>query len=310
MSETSHRGYNLENADPRAIWAFDLILKGAEKSPMAMAVLEAIRATGTNIGMNPYGADNYPEVANPGGTMYDPDSDTIIWNYQAGLQVFHPDGTIAGVQSALLGLIHESAHALDPDLLENLAARIPGGLRNLAEKLAIEIENQVARELGEPERTNWKGKEIFVSNPTTSTIEDENGGLLWAQLNEFGVWEYGPYYLPPGTTPESAAPGFGGTAPPADVTTPPDGRWFPDDFANIPPFDPFAGFPSEHDMDWTLNDFPSEHDLDWTLSPLIANRETELAVGPDPMYHESRDQYAAHQELVSLVGIPSDLELL
>lgn len=271
------------------------------RSPAAAAIIGAARDTGTIIGLNPYGADNYPDVSNPGGTMYDPDSDTAIWNPYSALQVMRPDNTIIGVQSAALGLLHELTHGLDPALMENLLARLPGsGYYNQAEYMAIQLEAIVARELGEPARDNWKGNDIIAFNPTTATIEDEHGGLLWAQLNENGVWEYGPLFGFQGTTPQEYVPRFGSTEPPpADPNMAPDGRWFPDDFGSPMPTAPSPDLPNEHDYDWTLQpDSSSEHDMDWTLTPMIANRPQDDCPVPRDFVDQVSD------DPVILVGQP------
>jgi hypothetical protein len=87
----------------------------------------------------------------------------------------------------------------------------------------------IADELGEVSRDNWRGSDIRAENPTTHTMRTEDGGLLWTQVNEYGVDEYGPAYGSPGQQAESYCPEFGSTAEGSRGIGNPNNHGWPDD---------------------------------------------------------------------------------
>lgn len=125
--------------------------KGKAKSPTAVALLAKL-PKGTKI-----------NIIHDGNDSYDPNTKTINWDPRSGLAV--SDGS--GNQSAAMGLAHEIDHKV-------------GGLKNpkdtgddydnTEEKRVITgSETKIAKELGEPTRTDHRGAAVELSSSTAHT---------------------------------------------------------------------------------------------------------------------------------------------
>ncbi len=126
--------------------------KGNAKSPTAVALLAKLPA-GTKI-----------NIIHNGNDSYNPRTNTINWDPRSGLAVSSGKGN----QSAALGLAHEIDHKV-------------GGLRNpkptgdaydnTEEKRVITgSETKIARELGEPTRTDHRGAAVTLGSSTAHTV--------------------------------------------------------------------------------------------------------------------------------------------
>jgi hypothetical protein len=207
-------GFFVHHSNPEMTSMLGMALDYLQKSPVAAVFIEMASEQGLQIGMNPANANNYPDVtwADPGNDLFDFGTNMVIWNPYSALEVIdRGTGAILGVQSAALGLLHEIVHGLDPALLSNLSERLPGtGLSNQAEFVALQYEAMVASELGELVRTNTRGNSVDSDNPTTHTMPTDSG-LIWTQITEEGVSEYGEHYQSPGQTTAETVPDFGST---------------------------------------------------------------------------------------------------
>jgi tRNA A-37 threonylcarbamoyl transferase component Bud32 len=143
---------------------------------------------------------------------YDPDTNTIFWDPHAAITVNAfttnmgaVDTTTTGVHSAALNLLHEAAHATDPNLAAH--TNTPDPLYgNEAEKYAAEKENIVGGGLGEVQRLNHDGSYVSTVNSTEHT-STTNDGAQWLQREPDGTTSVQGVFQP-GTYP-SAAPSSG-----------------------------------------------------------------------------------------------------
>ncbi|CAJ0808467.1 hypothetical protein LMG19083_04711 [Ralstonia psammae] len=151
-----------------------------QQSPVAAAILQQMAQNGTTININARDQDTYnPPVGAP---RYNPNfpPNSINWDPNSGQIVSDANGTILGVQSAALSLLHEAAHATDPNF--NTNAITPNSqYDDNAEQYAIGQEDAVAQQLGEPQRFNHHGGAIDDANPTDHTISNGDGTLSWQE---------------------------------------------------------------------------------------------------------------------------------
>jgi len=140
-------------------------------------------------------------IINDGQDRYDHGTKTIFWDPNSALAVKDPYDAIpsTGIQSPALGLLHEAAHATDPNFIRNLNTKnVAYG--NDAEACAGNIEASVAEDLGEPIRHDHDAAGYpTTANPTTHTNNDN----IWEQDSPWGTTEYGgqwgggvPIYTP------------------------------------------------------------------------------------------------------------------
>lgn len=103
------------------------------------------------------------QIIHDGNDRYSPATKTVFWDPLSGLKVTGGKGT----QSAALGLIHEIDHALG--LLKDIKPT-GDGYENTEEKRVIRgSETKIARELGEPTRTDHYGEVETLKNSTAHT---------------------------------------------------------------------------------------------------------------------------------------------
>ena len=154
----------------------------------------------SHLALSSYATAVMTQAANSGVTItfvhngedaYDPSTHTIFWDPDSALTVKDEfTGGAKGVQSAALGLLHEAAHATDPNYWAN--KNEPNATYgNDEEAYATNVENSVAAVLGEPERYNHDALSFPVAtNPTTFT----NSENYWEQRAPNGSYETGDYW--------------------------------------------------------------------------------------------------------------------
>jgi hypothetical protein len=136
--------------------------KGAALSPTAVKLLEGIRDKGTTINFIHDGNDAYFDSTN-----------TIDWDPKSGLAIQDNKGNLTGAtQSAALGLIHEADHAVNLQKkitnYDSKSKDFPYG--NSEEKRVITgTEKRIAKDLGEPIRTNHNGQPVTLGTSTEFT---------------------------------------------------------------------------------------------------------------------------------------------
>ena len=226
--------FNVINATPKDIDELNLALSYLDKSSTASSMLDQAKSNGVSI-----------NIIHDGGDLYRLSTNTINWDPNSGLLVKVPETdiqTTAGVQSAALGLIHEVAHALDPNLRGN-ASNPTDDYGNRAEQVAVEQEDKIADELGEVKRYNHGGDPIVEQNSTEHTTQNSDGTFSWAQqepdgtVTLFGSFKQGSY---PDTAP---TPSDGEPTQPSPDPTPTQPA--PDPTPTQPAPDPIA--PGEGD---------------------------------------------------------------
>ena len=158
---------NVTNATPQDIADLKAALEylqrtdanGVAVSPTAVALLEGIRDKGTTI-----------NIVHDGGDAYTDSTNTIDWDPKSGLALADDAGNLTGaVQSAALGLAHEADHAVNlQSKITNYPStdpRAPYG-NSEEERVITGTENQIARDLGEPIRTNHGGQAVTLGTST------------------------------------------------------------------------------------------------------------------------------------------------
>jgi hypothetical protein len=152
MAALTSYSFDVQNANDSDRAALDQALLQLARSPEGEALMQGAADNSVKISIIHDGADKYV-----GG-----DVNTIYWDPKAGttvitnptdvddLSIFYAGKSLTvGVQSAALGLVHEAAHAADPDFGDNV--EIPDTqYQTRADRIAIEKENIVAADLGEP----------------------------------------------------------------------------------------------------------------------------------------------------------------
>lgn len=160
--------FKVRGASARDMADLDRSLAYLSQSPAAASVLQDMAAKGTTI-----------QIVHDGQDKYSPQNNTVYWDPDAAHSVQGAKGKPPGVQSAAMGLLHEAAHATDPNYAENRAT--PNGqFDNDAEKHAVGVENAVAADLGEPQRADHSGRPFgSQEDPTFHTPGDMQAVLQY-----------------------------------------------------------------------------------------------------------------------------------
>ncbi|NVM74504.1 hypothetical protein FHW83_000264 [Duganella sp. SG902] len=137
--------FNLQGATADDIAKFNLALNYLSQSPEALSALNA--SVGLTINIVHNGNDSY---GMPG----------VSWDPNSGLAV--SNNGVVGVQSAALGLAHEIAHSMDPNLTATSAE---------SEAYATQKETVIANQLGEPTRDAYTSENgtVTLTNSTEHT---------------------------------------------------------------------------------------------------------------------------------------------
>lgn len=210
--------FQVTNATPQDAAKLKLALQYLRQSPTASGIIDAAQKPkkvpaipvipGLSDGTNLLTIC----IVHDGDDTYDRDTHTLYWDPDASMVDENTGNGYSptGVQSAALMLLHEMAHSTDKNshLYQDRKNTQYG--KN-GEQYAVGLEDQVAKELGEPTRDNHKGEARHEDNPTEHT----NPGNQWvadtkdpkdpAKLVEH---TYGQYQ--PGTFPNAPATGYSG----------------------------------------------------------------------------------------------------
>jgi hypothetical protein len=131
------------------------------------------------------------EFNHEGDIAYVPETKTIKWDPDLGVEIRDSEGNFLGVNSAASALLHEINHAIDPNNAENWEEK-NATWQNDAERYAIQRTNEAMKEAGEIERTDHTGSLVNSPNPTEHTAHWDHfdntdfGGpadLVWAQMD-------------------------------------------------------------------------------------------------------------------------------
>lgn len=193
----------LENDTPEDRQALKEALDYVSNDPAARKIIEGMERKDVTIHM--VHRRTKDEV-----DKYDGGNNTIYWEPKASLGVEDDQGKTIGVRSAAVLLMHEGAHATDPNFTKHL--NTPNAqYEQDADAYAVGKEDQIARTLGEPIRLNHRGGFIAEADPTEHTHTDPDGTARWVEM---GGKSLAPYV--PGTKPlvaPSAIAGQNATAP-------------------------------------------------------------------------------------------------
>jgi hypothetical protein len=128
--------------------------KGKPTSPTAVKLLEGIRDKGTTINFIHDGNDAFFDATN-----------TIDWDPRSGLAIVDNKGNATGgTQSAALGLIHEADHAVNG--LKKVKADTTPYENNEEKRVITGSEKRIAKDFGEPTRTNHFGTAVTLGSST------------------------------------------------------------------------------------------------------------------------------------------------
>ncbi|HEX7650442.1 MAG TPA: M91 family zinc metallopeptidase, partial [Noviherbaspirillum sp.] len=131
--------FTVQNATAEDTAQLNHALEYLQQSPDAQEILKGMHDKGVKISIIHDGNDHYTDG-----------NKTIYWDPKSALTVQpNAGGKSTGMQSPALGLIHEGAHATDPDLVKH-ASEANAQYENNAEKYAIDKENKIGATLGEP----------------------------------------------------------------------------------------------------------------------------------------------------------------
>ncbi|HEX7644445.1 MAG TPA: hypothetical protein VF472_19730 [Burkholderiaceae bacterium] len=160
----------MQNATAEDTAQLNHALEYLQQSPDAQEILKGMHDKGVKISIIHDGNDHYTDG-----------NKTIYWDPKSALTVQpNAGGKSTGMQSPALGLIHEGAHATDPDLVKH-ASEANAQYENNAEKYAIDKENKIGATLGEPKRENHLAAALpNVADSTTHSVNvyDKDGKLL------------------------------------------------------------------------------------------------------------------------------------
>jgi Ca2+-binding RTX toxin-like protein/20S proteasome alpha/beta subunit len=201
-------GFTFINATQPDIDQFNAALSYLSRSSHGAAIVQQAAASNVSIVFNhsnDHSADGYSELY-----------DQIRWDPNSAQAVVSDTGGIVGIQSPALGLLHELAHRTDPNYSSNVAQSDPQ-YDDLAEKYAVEQENIVADDLGEPQRYNHiTAAYVVAADSTAHTTAVFDGSMsermVWVRVDAEGnPIVQGAYQL--GTYPDVAPnlPGAGST---------------------------------------------------------------------------------------------------
>lgn len=223
--------FNVTNANAQDIAKLNLALAYLQQSSYASGMIYSVynKSMISTI-----------EITRGSDTTYNSATKVLKWNPDSGLQITF--GQTTAVQSAALGLLHEIAHAFDPNIYHTT--------REKAEAFATAQETIVANELGEPVRQDYTHTigEIFQSNPSQHTIW-QNGFQTWFQYEQWGGDTVGGSYNP-------------------------GSSWAPTIGPSIDPFTPQACFGYYEIFEDPTQIDGSGHPLTWTVwigDPLVMN---------------------------------------
>ena len=177
---------NIVNDNPANRVSVNLALDYLNRSTTAVSFMQEIANRQTPINI----------VHGEALTQYNPNTGIIDWNPSLGIHIianpsggfqFQADSISVGARSAAVALAHEAAHVINP---------IPETVDwdydylNSYEKSIIEKENQVAVELGEPQRFNYAGKAFYATDPTVHSTVLVDGslseGVAWVRVDGMG----------------------------------------------------------------------------------------------------------------------------
>jgi len=175
--------FTLINSTPLDVDKLNQALSYLDQSSTARGLLDNLIATHTPI-----------EFIHNGDNDYD---GNVKWDPTAGLMTQNTadHGAETGAQSAAIGLIHEAAHAQDPNLINDYKTK-DSQYGNAAERYAVNDENKVARDLGEPTRDNHNGDQVKEENSTEHTTKDANGNTVWVEKGRDGQTEHEGNFTP------------------------------------------------------------------------------------------------------------------
>src|SRR5579872_2063218 len=164
---------NETNTSPEDIADLNSALSYLSTNSMIAAnVLQQLIDKGTVINIIHNGDDRYNGTTN-----------AINWDPKSGLVVLDDKQNIIGTQSAALGLIHEGGHAIDPNFTTD---NVPDGTVyfTAGEKFVItQVEDPVAAQLGELQRTNHFGDADIESNSIDTSTQDITGFYFLDSFN-------------------------------------------------------------------------------------------------------------------------------
>jgi hypothetical protein len=165
----NHTNFDVGNATAIEKAALDLALSYLDRSPEANAIIQ--QAVDAHVII---------KIVHNSVNEYDPDTNTITWDPGSALTIKTSGIGSVGVRSSAVILLHEAAHATDPDVRNNLLIPDPQ-YGNAAERYAAGKENLVSSYLGEPQRFNHDGQYLRESNPTEHTTVAFDGTVKWVQ---------------------------------------------------------------------------------------------------------------------------------
>ena len=190
--------FTVQNATPEDTKQLNHALAYLQQSPDAQEILKGMHEKGVKISIIHDGNDRFNSTQN-----------TIYWDPNSALTV-RPNGPgqSTGTQSPALGLIHEGAHATDPDLAKH-SREHNAQYDNNAEKYAVDKENKIGATLGEPKRENHGALALpNVADSTTHTLNtyDKDGKLLKAETSTYSAPEPKRDSAQPATSSTSTQP--------------------------------------------------------------------------------------------------------
>lgn len=113
------------------------------------------------------------------------DTRVLSWDPNTALVVVDGpnEDSWVGINSPATNLLHEAAHATDPNF--DLNHNSPNGaFGDEEEAYAANVASSGAAEAGEVERGNHSGWLIEADNPTTHTYEYDSGTIAWTAFDE------------------------------------------------------------------------------------------------------------------------------
>jgi len=171
--------FNVENATSRDLADLNRALNYLDQSPTGSLAMEKLANSDTTININ--------HVAND---SYNLQTDTINWDPTAGNTLNQLNNStllpqVNGVMSPALALAHEAVHSEDPNFIQRLNTSNPQ-YESDAESLAINAENKIAADLGEPQRDNHDSSAVPGVYVTQHTTTSPDGSTGWVYSNDSG----------------------------------------------------------------------------------------------------------------------------
>jgi hypothetical protein len=153
----------VSNATDQELVAVGKAILYLDKSPTAESTINGALAAGVTLNIVHNGGDDYRnDITNPSDPYYR----SLDWDPNSELRVVTNDGTLTNnYQSPALGLGHEFDHFFEP---ANVPVISGGPYSNTEEqRVIVGFETPVAKDLGEPTRTNHYGDLYIVQDPTS-----------------------------------------------------------------------------------------------------------------------------------------------